>query len=191
MSLEQNKAIVLSLEKGDRKTIEEIHRSTYPKIKGMVRYLKGTEEDVKDVFQEGMLKILSKAKKRELEINSSFDNYFITTCKNIWLEELNRRNKLKDNSSGYINSIIDNHHIEKIINSEKHINLFQKHLRKLKEECQKVLGLYFVKTRMAKIMELMGYKSIYFTKIKKQRCVKYLVDRITKDPEFKILENEA
>jgi hypothetical protein len=69
--------------------------------------------------------------------------------------------------------------------------LFQKHFAELSADCQKILRMFFLNHSVEEIRQAMSYSDLHHAADRKYRCKKSLIRRITNDPLFKRLKNEA
>ena len=51
----------------------------------------GSEEDARDLFQEGLVVIFEKVSSGDLKLSSAFRTYFYAVCRNKWLMVLRRK----------------------------------------------------------------------------------------------------
>ncbi|TVR75395.1 MAG: sigma-70 family RNA polymerase sigma factor [Marinilabiliales bacterium] len=69
--------------------LEYIYNEYFPQILRIVVRHGGDEQDARDLFQEGLIIIFNKLAKGELEIKTSFHNYFIVICRFLWFRHKN------------------------------------------------------------------------------------------------------
>lgn len=84
---------VRRLRDGDRVTEE--HYSSYfpPKLQIVLRILGTRAEDVDDVIQDALMRVLVKVRANEIRDGHTFGKYVVTTCRNIAKEEFRKSKK--------------------------------------------------------------------------------------------------
>jgi len=72
----KKKSSVISLQglvDGDSGVVQEIYKSIYPKVLQFIGKNNGSEEDAQEVFQETLFQIITRAKVKGLEIESTIN----------------------------------------------------------------------------------------------------------------------
>ena len=168
--------------------ITYVYASCYPDIRKLILSNSGNDQDVKDIFQDGMLIIYQKITEVGLELKCSFKTYLYSVCRFLWLQELEKPSR-KVGSTGSADELtMENETGSR--NEVVEMKLYEKHFKELSKECRKVLHMYFQKASMEEIAVVMGYKGIQIAKDKKYRCKKSLMFKIYNNPEYKRLQNE-
>jgi RNA polymerase sigma factor (sigma-70 family) len=65
----------------------------FPKVVRLVRANSGTKDDARDVFQDALIIFHRKARSAEFQLTASISTYLFSVCRNMWREELRRRNR--------------------------------------------------------------------------------------------------
>jgi RNA polymerase sigma factor (sigma-70 family) len=177
---------IIALLNGDEKTMHLIYNTLYPKVKIFVYRNKGNGHDAEEIFHNALFQLIAKAKVKGIQINTSFEAYFFTVCKNLWYQELNKRNKEVRNDGVFELKDENDDHIESILYQERW-DLFEETLLELSENCQKLLKDYFNKVSYNEIIKKFSYstKNVAFQRIFK--CKKQLTKLIKKNSRFKNL----
>lgn len=171
----------------DSKKIEEIYRNNFPNVKRFVLQNKGQISDAEDVFQKALLQITVRYKKEKFDINSSFEGYLYTVCKNLWRRELNKKKKwvttdafykLEDEDQDIAISILE----------QKQWELFKEGLEKISENCKKILTMFFAKVSYADMVKTMSYNSETVARQRVFKCKAKLTDIIKKDKRYASLK---
>jgi len=172
----------------DRRITNYIYDQYLPVIKKLVLANQGTEDEAQDIFQDALLIIYRKIKFYGLKLKCKFSTYLYSICKNLWLQELEKRDK--GNLGYYDHSDLNeeigfNDELEK-----KKSGLYLRHFQKLGEECRRLLHLFFDRIPFIEIMRIMGYPSRQYAIDKKYRCQRQLINSLTGDPEYEELLDE-
>jgi len=171
---------LLGLINNDSVVIEQIYTNYFPVISNYVIKNNGTKEEAFDVFQDGMLVILKKAKMKDFQLTSSFSTYLYAVCRLTWLKQQKRKNRRFDDLVIPISCELD---FAKDIDEISKEKLFKSKMDLLSPESRKVLELFFNKTSMEDISEIMGY-TIEYAKRKKYKAKNKLVQLIKEDNAF-------
>ena len=90
-----NKIIIDGIFNQDQFVLKSIYVQFFPLIKSLVINNNGTEQDAKDVFQEGIIMIYRKIKEGNLNLTSPFKSYIYSVCRLIWIKQMANK---KDNA---------------------------------------------------------------------------------------------
>lgn len=180
--------ILEGIRKHDGEVLEFIYKSFYQQIKFFVKSNSGNEDDAQDIYQEALIVIYRKLKKNELVITDcSFNTYLYSICRLLWLKQLDKRRIKNDLYYEDYQIIDDEDDIIQVYEQSEKFKLYQKHFKKLKKDCRKVLELSLEKVPLKEIATIMGYKSEKYAKKRKYQCKEKLVENIKKDPKYKEL----
>ena len=144
-------------------------------IKGFVIQNSGTEDDAKDVFQDGLIALMSNLKKEKFKGNSTLKSYLFSICKNLWYQKI-RKNK-KTETIGAAEELPEED--ADSVDNEKRYYVMQEKFKKLGKKCQQLLiEFYYKKKSMRELQELYGLGSEQAAKNKKSRCLKKLSEMV-------------
>ena len=175
-----------ALLKGDAKTMRFIYDSIFPRVKYFIFKNNGSEEDAEEIFHNGLYQLIVRAKIKGIQINTTFEGYVFTVCKNLWYKELNKRKKEVRNDGIFELKDKENEIIEAVLQQERW-DLFEEMMTKLSENCIKLLKDYFNKVPYDIIVDKFSYASenVAFQRVFK--CKKRLMGLIKNDPRYKNL----
>lgn len=177
------------LRNGDRKTIEAIYNTMYPKVRYFILKNKGKHHDTEEVFHNALFQLTVRLRIGEVKINSSFEAYLFTMCKNLWRKELNNKKKWVRKQDELTHREEEYDHSKAIIDQERW-ELFEEKMELLSENCKELLKAYFNKIPYAQIVKQFNYTSnnVAFQRIFK--CKKQLTDLIKSDSSYNKLKND-
>ena len=170
----------------DLKIIKKIYSDNYGKVFNFIVKNKGNKDDVNDIFQKALLQLTIRYKKAPFTINSTFEAYFFTVCKNLWRRELNKKKRMVTNSS-VVELVDDDTDIAMATLEQERWELFHEYLDKLSDNCKQILKLFFKKVGYAYIVEKFGYNSETVARQRVFKCKNRLKELISKDKRFKNL----
>lgn len=147
----------------------------------------GTNEDARDVFQDGMKVVFERVNVENFELTSSFSTFLFGITRNLWLLELRKRRGIKEQ---FLKIDVDvpgeeNDTLALEILGLRQSALFRKHFDKMGETCRKLLILFLNRKSFKEISEIMGFSDEMSAIRRKSKCKERLTKRIKKDPEFK------
>lgn len=184
-----NNSQIIALAEGDQSTIRFVYNTLFPKVLSFVKNNKGTYEDTEEIFHEALYQLIVRAKVKGVQINTSFEAYFFSTCKNLWYKELNKRKKEVRNDT--ILELKEKSFFEDTMISiveQERWDLFEEMLSKISENCANLLKDYFNRVPYAEIVKKFSYASENAAFQRVFKCKKRLMDLIKSDPRYKNLQ---
>ena len=169
---------------------ENIIKYVYKEYFSMTRHLiinnSGTGQDAEDVFQDALVIVYKRIIIDQLALNSTFKTFLYSVCRNIWMQQLEKRKKFKNEFVDFETiTEIPEPTIEEIYDIENKKNkLYQLHFLNLSDDCQKVIQLFLKKISLREIANIMGYKTEKYAKTRKFDCKEELKTRILNDPTY-------
>ena len=175
-----------ALIEGDSDKIVVIYKDNFSAVKKFVLQNKGDVADAEDVFQKALLQITVRYKRQEFQINTSFNAYLYTVCKNLWRRELNKsKNKVTNNE--VIELVSEDKDSSLAYLELKRQELFVKKLGEISENCKRILTLFFAKTPYSEIVESTDYNSETVVRQRVFKCKKKLTELIKSDVKYNSL----
>ncbi len=184
MSKVKNHPKIEALLNDNEQVLKLVYESFYPKVKSFVYHNRGSDKDAEDVFHNALFQLLVRARIKGVQINTSFEAYFLTVCKNLWYKELNKKKKEIKNEGVFELKSEDDYLTEGILYQERW-DLFKEMFLKLSENCQELLKDYFAKVSYNAIVKKFSYatKNVAFQRIFK--CKNKLTQLVRLDVRFK------
>jgi len=167
--------------------IHFMYKDYFPLIQVMIEKHSGTLEDAQDVFQDGQMALFLRCRDRELILNCALRTYFYSICRNIWLQRLEKKQKILYQPDLLVNENSEKYIAKDSITKEQKLErnrLFWKHFKELPDDCQNVLLMYFDKVPFRVVAEELGFTDENYAKVRKYLCKKLLRKRIKQDPDF-------
>jgi RNA polymerase sigma factor (sigma-70 family) len=153
------------------------------------RYVKqnsGNDEDAQDIFQELVLVFIELVKKNKFRGESSVSTFLYALTRNIWLNELKKRNraKLRDEKFDKQQPGTDMDVSHFIMHREMKTALMRM-VDNLGEPCKKILlAFYFDNLAMKDILLATAYDNEQVVRNKKYKCLKQLEQMIASKQEL-------
>ncbi len=175
-----------ALVSGNSKVISKIYEINFKQVKRFIVQNKGNTEDAEDIFQKALLQIAMRHKKDGIQINTTFDGFLFTVCKNLWRRELNTH-KNRVTNSDVVEQVSEAKDNATAIIEQKRQELFVEMLNKISENCKMILSMFFAKTSYAEIVASTEYTSETVVRQRVFKCKKRLTDLIKEDQRFNSL----
>ncbi len=179
--------IIEGFRKTDNSVLSYVYSNYFRIVETFILNSGGKSEDVKDIFQDGLSTIYTKAKDPDFKYNCAFGTYLFSVCKNLWLWELRNRNSHPEILGDMID-IIPDEAVElediEIVWAKKH-KLFRYHYDNLDAVCKKLIILFLQKVPFKEIAEQMSFKNEMHAIRRKSKCKEQLIRRIKNDMDFK------
>ncbi|MEO6039360.1 MAG: sigma-70 family RNA polymerase sigma factor [Saprospiraceae bacterium] len=169
---------------GDPVVLRQLFKTTFPLISKMIREQGGAEEDARDVFQEATVVIYSKAQSPDFSIQFQFDTYFTAVCRNLWRNRQTKKSASHVTINEDIKLLAGSDNLELDYLTLERQQVFDAAFIQLGPDCQKLLRLFFEKTPMSEIAQLMDYASEGYARRRKFQCKDYLVDLVRNQPQY-------
>lgn len=163
-----------------------IYESMFPQVLGFISNNKGQRSDAEDVFQKALLQLAVRYKKEKFTINSNFDAYFFTVCKNLWRRELNK-SKVWVTKYEVIELKDENEDIAMAVLEQKRWELYAESLELISEKCKAVLKQYFAKLSYGDMVVKFNYNSETVARQSVFKCKNRLKGLVRKDKRFALL----
>lgn len=182
-----NHPTVEALLSGKQETITLLYDDLFPKIVAFVQSNSGKSKDAEELFHDALFQIIVRAKLRGILIQTSFEGYFFTVCKNLWYKELNNRKK-KVRNEGVFELKDKAHEIADTIIQQERWELFEAKIAELPEKCCKLLLDYFKKVPYETLVKKYKYASVNTAFQSVFKCKKKLMNLIKSDSRYKNLK---
>lgn len=166
--------------------IKAIYMDNFFKVRAFIVKNKGQKQDAEDIFQKALLQLAVRYKKQKFVINTSFEAYLFTVCKNLWRRELNK-SKIKVTNNDFIEPKDDNEDIALAVLEQKRWELFTESLDLISDNCKQILKLFFAKTPYAAIMSKFNYNSETVVRQRVFKCKNKLKELVRNDKRFNSL----
>ncbi len=174
---------------GIRRRDKEVMQFVYTQYLPMVRYFiirnHGTEEDAEDLFQEAMVAVFERVRKKNLSLDCSFKTYLYSVIRHMWLQYLDRKRIHYEFTE--MDEFIALEELELYEDFQARKAIYQRNFMQLTELCRKVLMMFVEKVPFEEIAEILGYKGRQYAIKRKYECMKSLMNRVENDPEYKRL----
>lgn len=181
---DQNQYFLNCLIDGESEGILSIYRQIFPKVNQYILTNGGQLADARDIFQMALLQLSMRARSKDFVLNSTFEGYLFTICKNLWRRE-NKINKIKVTTDDISSLATRRDDITDATIEQEKWELFQEKLQGISENCRNILTFYFRKMNYKDIAKALGYSNDNVVRQRIFKCKKKLKDSIQTDSRYK------
>lgn len=141
----------------------------------MVKKLQGSEEDAKDVFQDGIMVLYEKSKDPSFQLDSKLSTYLYAVCYRIWLKKWQSTQRNSPFPADADEHAAQEEDLMQYLEKEQQFKLMARSLRQLGEPCKTLLEDFYIrKLSMLDISEKFGYTNADNAKTQKYKCLSRL-----------------
>ncbi len=141
--------------------------------------------EAKDIFQEGLISIFSKATNSDFVLTCPFEAYLFMICRSKWLNVLRSSKKRKETNvdlEGF-NSVEAECQCEEALLTEERLSFLERKMNALDTSCVKLLKLSWSGVSMDEVANKLGLTYAYVRK-KKSLCKSKLIELIRTDNDY-------
>ncbi|MFC2089163.1 RNA polymerase sigma factor [Bacteroidota bacterium] len=184
--------IVQGLIKRDNLIIQFIYDENFGIISQMILNNNGNEDDAEDVFQESLIVIFKRLRENNaFELSSSFSTYLYSIARLIWLKRLRETRKMEVTQlKREMEDYIEFEEPPPVQDKDLRMAIYQRNLRLIPEDCQKILTLTAQDFSAKNIAEKLGFRSDSYVRKRRHFCKEFLVNRIKEDGEYRALTED-
>lgn len=179
--LHDDARVLKLMQEGDEEALVVLFRQNRAMVASFVTRNSGTMDDVEDMLQEALITLWERVRSGRFEYSAKLSTFIYATVKNLWLRRLARRQRETprpndaddppDESASILDSIVE----------EEQVNLVHIALKKLGEQCRKILLLfYWEELTMDQIASTLGIANADTAKAKKYQCKRELENILKK-----------
>lgn len=180
--------ILKGLRQNDPVIIQAIYTLFRGRIIAHITRLNGTEQEAKDIFQDGLTALFINAHKPDFQLTSSFYTYLHSICHNLWLKkfrEKNRAIRVRFDEPRVLNLETEDS-VEALLEYSERQSFFVEKFSSMGENCRRLLHMAFVEEISPEdIVALLGLGSLAYYYKRKSNCKEKLVELMRSDGRFK------
>ncbi len=182
MDILSDEAVVRGLQSSTEselnRTMRYLYERMYESVRRLVLKNNGSEGEVPDVFQDGLIVLYKLALQKKINEETKVEGYLYSICRNLWLKELKKKKRSTELTDEMSAIPVEDAGI-KLFVSDKQKSIFETLLSQLGKDCKQLLNyFYFDRKTMKEIVVLMKMTSEQVAKNKKSKCMKKLRELI-------------
>lgn len=189
MSRFSDDEILLGLRKRDNQVIQYIYQTDFDRIALMITSNNGSEDDAEDVFQECLIIMFKRMRDDDqFALTSTFSTYLYSVARLLWLKKLRDTRKMEVTElKREMEEYIEFEEPPPVQDKDLRMAVYQRNLKLIPEDCQKILTLTAQDTSAKEIAEKLGFRSDSYVRKRRHFCKEFLVNRIKEDAEYQEL----
>ncbi len=167
--------------------IQYLYQAHFDNLTHFVRINKGSQEDAEDIFQEMVLVFIDLVQREKFRGESSVKTFLYAITRNLWLNELKRRNRMLLRDTEYYTGSPE---AEQGIHASIEANEIRRQIfqvmDQLGEVCKQILVyFYYDNLSMKEILEQLHYDSEQVVRNRKYKCMKQLEELLDGNAQMK------
>ena len=168
-------AIMEGIRQGDDRALSHLYKLYFPMISHFIVNNSGTDDEAKDIYQEGVIVFYEKVRDNSLELTCQIKTYLYSVCRRLWLKRLTEKGRFAtrlEESESVVPVEEDTLRHEE---QERQFGVMGDSLAQLGEPCRGLLEAYYIQTQnMQDITEKFGYTNSDTAKNQKYKCLQRL-----------------
>ena len=165
---------VAAIRRGDDRALAQLYRLHLPMISHYVLQNSGTEDEAKDVYQEGIMVFYEKVRDGSLELSCQIKTYLYAVCRRLWLKRLTEKTRFGgrlDDHEPYLETGAETDLLEAEERDRRFATMGEA-LERLGEPCRSLLeGFYLLDKSMQQLTADFGYTNADNAKNQKYKCL--------------------
>jgi RNA polymerase sigma factor (sigma-70 family) len=153
-----------------------------PMIRLMVYQKGGTNEDARDIFQDGLIIMLEKLDNKQFALTCKFKTFLYCVCEHLWKTVLDKRQAASNYLSKRSEPEIEKDFTE-MMDHRLYEEIFHEVFETLDPISKKILKLYWQEVSPQEIADNLGYTYGYVRK-KKCEAQSELTEKVKKHPDY-------
>ena len=168
-------------------TVRYLYQAHFDSLANFIRTNSGRQEDAEDYFQETLAVFINIVHRDKFRGDSSIKTFLHSIMRNLWLNELKRRNKALARETVYFEqsekeTSNEQHTIHESETTRQVLALFDR----LGENCKKILVMFYYEDKTMKEIALaMDYDNEQVARNTKYKCSRKLTDLLDSSPGMK------
>ncbi|GAB2459002.1 hypothetical protein GCM10011375_08580 [Hymenobacter qilianensis] len=165
---------VAAIQGGDDRALAQLYRLHLPMISHLVLQNSGTEDEAKDVYQEGVMVFYEKVREGSLELSCQIKTYLYAVCRRLWLKRLAEKNRFNgrlEDHEPYLETGAEAD-VDQAEERDQRFATMAEALNHLGEPCRSLLeGFYLQEKSMQQLTAEFGYTNADNAKNQKYKCL--------------------
>ncbi len=174
-SIPSDKEVILGILNDSEVILNNLYVGYFPMILQFILNNNGSEDDAKDVYQEGIMVLYDRVKGGDFELNSKLKTYLYAVCRRIWLKKL-KQTQIKSYDIADFEDVIEvESDVELREERDKQFLQMKGALLSLGEPCKTIIEDFYIHNlSMQDICEKFGYTNADNAKTQKYKCLQRL-----------------
>lgn len=172
---ETDEAIIAGIRSGDDRALAHLYKLHFPMISHFILSNSGTDDEAKDIYQEGVIVFYEKVKSEELQLTCLIKTYLYSVCRRLWLKRLAEKGRFATKVDDAENFLMLDDEAPQQEENERRFGVMEDALNQLGEPCKALLEDYYIRMQnMQDITDRFGYTNTDTAKNQKYKCLQRL-----------------
>ncbi|QCR24620.1 RNA polymerase sigma factor [Pontibacter sp. SGAir0037] len=172
---ETDEAIIRGIRNDDNRALAHLYKLYFPMISHLILSNSGTDDEAKDIYQEGIIVFFEKIKDNSLELSCQIKTYLYSVCRRLWLKRLAEKGRYANRIDDAEDFLLLEEDIPQHEENERQFELMGEALGQLGEPCRTLLEDYYIRMQnMQDITDKFGYTNTDTAKNQKYKCLQRL-----------------
>jgi RNA polymerase sigma factor (sigma-70 family) len=172
---ETDEAVIEGIRSGDDRALAYLYKLHFPMISHLIVSNSGTDDEAKDVYQEGVIVFYEKIKDNSLELTCQIKTYLYSVCRRLWLKKLAEKGRFANKVTDAENYLTLEEDVPQHEENERQFGVMESSLNQLGEPCKTLLEDYYIRMQnMQEITDRFGYTNTDTAKNQKYKCLQRL-----------------
>jgi len=181
--------IIEAINKGEKLEVfvRQLYEKYFNMIANFIRTNNGNNEDAEDLFQEAIVVFIDLVRTGRFRGDSSIKTFIYAISKNLWLNELKKRNRAVFRETEYYeNTEKETKAVQAGVSENEARRQVLAFMDKLGGNCKKILVLFYYEEKsMRDIFREMNYESEQVARNMKYKCMKKLHELLDDNSHIK------
>ena len=174
-SFPTDREVILGILNNSEDVLNKLYKAYFAMVLQFILNNNGSEDDAKDVYQEGIIILYNKIKAGDFELSSKLKTYIYSVCRRIWLKKLAQNSKKAGNITDYEDVFVVEEDVEEHEEKDLQFVKMQSALDHLGEPCKTIIQDFYIHNlSMQDICEKFGYTNTDNAKTQKYKCLQRL-----------------
>lgn len=165
---------VAAIRRDDDRALAQLYRLYLPMVSHFVLQNSGSEDEAKDVYQEGVMVFYEKVRDGSLELSCQIKTYLYAVCRRLWLKRLVEKGRFGvrlDDHEPYLETGAETD-LALAEERDQRFELMAGALERIGEPCRSLLeGFYLLDKSMQQLTAEFGYTNADNAKNQKYKCL--------------------
>ncbi|QIX61706.1 sigma-70 family RNA polymerase sigma factor [Hymenobacter sp. BT18] len=165
---------VAAIRLGDDRALAQLYRLHLPMVLHLVQQNSGTEDEAKDIYQEGVIVFYEKVRDGSLELSCQIKTYLYAVCRRLWLKRLAEKGRYGGRLDDHEPYLETGAEADLVLAEQRdqQFALMEQALSQLGEPCRSLLeGYYLLDKSMQQLTADFGYTNADNAKNQKYKCL--------------------
>src|SRR5690606_29578642 len=144
---ETDEAVIAGIRCGDDRALAHMYKLHFPMVSHLILSNNGTDDEAKDIYQEGVIVFYEKIKDNSLELSCQIKTYLYSVCRRLWLKKLAEKGRFAVKLDDAENYLMLEEDVPQHEENERQFGQMEVAMNQLGEPCRSLLEDYYIRTQ--------------------------------------------